>query len=159
MKNISKYITYLEATTSQTATRKGINNTPTDAELINMQLVAVRVFDVVRDHFKTPLRVSSFYRCLKLNTAVGGAKNSQHKTGQAIDIQGTGNVSNKAIFEFIKNNLEFDQLIAEFPIEGKAMWIHVSLCVNKNRQEAIIATKKFGKTVYLSYDGNEKLLK
>ena len=102
MKNISKYITYDEATTSQTAIRKGIDNTPTNTELINMQLVAVRVFDVVRDHFKTPLRVSSFYRCLKLNTTVGGAKNSQHKLGQAIDMQGTGDVTNKAIFKFIK---------------------------------------------------------
>lgn len=141
MKNISKYITYLEATTSQTATRKGINNTPTDAELINMQRVAVRIFDVVRDHFKTPLRVSSFYRCLKLNTAVGGAKNSQHKTGQAIDIQGTGNVSNKAIFEFIKNNLEFDQLIWEFGNETNPAWVHVSYVSKEKNRKQIITVK------------------
>lgn len=141
MKNISKYITYLEATTSQTATRKGINNTPTDAELINMQVVAVRIFDVVRDHFKTPLRVSSFYRCLKLNTAVGGAKNSQHKTGQAIDIQGTGNVSNKAIFEFIKNNLEFDQLIWEFGNETNPAWVHVSYVSKEKNRKQIITVK------------------
>lgn len=141
MKNISKYITYLEATTSQTATRKGINNTPTDAELINMQRVAVRIFDVVRDHFKTPLRVSSFYRCLKLNTAVGGAKNSQHKTGQAIDIQGTGNVSNKAIFEFIKNNLEFDQLIWEFGNEANPAWVHVSYVSKEKNRKQIITVK------------------
>lgn len=141
MKNISKYITYLEATTSQTATRKGINNTPTDAEIINMQLVAVRIFDVVRDHFKTPLRVSSFYRCLKLNAAVGGAKNSQHKLGQAIDIQGTGDLTNKEIFNFIKNNLDFDQLIWEFGNETNPAWVHVSYVSKEKNRKQIITVK------------------
>ena len=141
MKNISKYITYLEATTSQTASRKGIDNSPTDAELINMKLVAIRVFDVVRDHFKTPLRVSSFYRCLKLNTAVGGAKNSQHKLGQAIDMQGTGDVTNKQIFEFIKNNLDFDQLIWEFGNEANPAWVHVSYVSKEKNRKQILYVK------------------
>ena len=141
MKNISKYITYLEATTSQTASRKGIDNSPTDAELINMKLVAIRVFDVVRDHFKTPLRVSSFYRCLKLNTAVGGAKNSQHKLGQAIDMQGTGGVTNKAIFEFIKKNLDFDQLIWEFGNEANPAWVHVSYVSKEKNRKQILYVK------------------
>ena len=141
MKNISKYITYLEATTSQTAIRKGIDNKPTDAELINMQLVAIRVFDVVRDHFKTPLRVSSFYRCLKLNTAVGGAKNSQHKLGQAIDMQGTGDVTNKKIFEFIKKNLDFDQLIWEFGNEANPAWVHVSYVSKEKNRKQILYVK------------------
>ena len=141
MKNISKYITYLEATTSQTASRKGIDNTPTDAELINMQLVAIRVFDVVRNHFKTPLRVSSFYRCLKLNTVVGGSKNSQHKTGQAIDMQGTGDVTNKEIFEFIKNNLDFDQLIWEFGNESNPAWVHVSYVSKEKNRKQILYVK------------------
>ena len=141
MKNISKYITYLEATTSQTAIRKGIDNKPTDAELINMQLVAIRVFDVVRDHFKTPLRVSSFYRCLKLNAAVGGAKNSQHKLGQAIDMQGTGDVINKEIFEFIKKNLDFDQLIWEFGNELNPAWVHVSYVSKQKNRKQILYVK------------------
>ena len=141
MKNISKYITYLEATTSQTAIRKGIDNSPSDAELINMQLVAIRVFDVVRDHFKTPLRVSSFYRCLKLNTAVGGAKNSQHKLGQAIDMQGTGDVTNKKIFEFIKKNLDFDQLIWEFGNELNPAWVHVSYVSKQKNRKQILYVK------------------
>jgi len=141
MKNISKYISYLEATTSQTAIRKGIDNTPTNAELINMQLVSIRVFDVVRNHFKTPLRVSSFYRCLKLNTAVGGAKNSQHKLGQAIDIQGTGDVTNKQIFDFIKNNLDFDQLIWEFGNEANPAWVHVSYVSKEKNRKQVITVK------------------
>ena len=141
MKNISKYITYLEATTSQTAIRKGIDNSPSDAELINMKLVAIRVFDVVRDHFKTPLRVSSFYRCLKLNAAVGGAKNSQHKLGQAIDMQGTGDVINKEIFEFIKKNLDFDQLIWEFGNELNPAWVHVSYVSKQKNRKQILYVK------------------
>lgn len=141
MKNISKYITYLEATTSQTASRKSIDNTPSNAELINMQLVAIRVFDVVRNHFKTPLRVSSFYRCLKLNTAVGGAKNSQHKAGQAIDMQGTGDVTNKEIFDFIKANLDFDQLIWEFGNEANPAWVHVSYVSKEKNRKQILTVK------------------
>lgn len=134
MKNISKYITYLEATTSQTATRKGIVNTPGEKELINMQLVGIRVFDVVREHFNTPLRVSSFYRSLLLNNSIGGSKTSQHVKGQAIDIQGTGDVSNKMIFEYIKDNLDFDQLINEYNYS----WVHVSyVSKDKNRKQIL----------------------
>jgi zinc D-Ala-D-Ala carboxypeptidase len=134
MKDISKYITYLEATTSQTATRKGIVNTPGNKELANMQLVATKVFDVVREHFDTPLRVSSFYRSLLLNNSVGGSKTSQHVKGQAIDIQGTGKVTNKMIFDYIKDNLDFDQLINEYNYS----WVHVSyVSGGKNRKQIL----------------------
>jgi len=134
MKNISKYITYLEATTSQTAIRKGIVNIPGDKELINMQLVGIRVFDVIRKHFKTPLRVSSFYRSLLLNNSIGGSKTSQHVKGQAIDIQGTGKVTNKMIFDYIKENLDFDQLINEYNYS----WVHVSyVSKEKNRKQIL----------------------
>ena len=126
MKNISKYISYQEATTSQTAVRKGIKNEPGDNELLAMQLVGIRVFDVVREHFKTPLRVSSFYRSPELNKAVGGSRTSQHVKGQAIDIQGTGKVTNKMIFDFIKENLDFSQLIWEYGTDKNPAWVHVS---------------------------------
>lgn len=138
MKNISKYITYLEAITSQTATRKGIVNIPGDKELINMQLVGIRVFDVIREHFNIPLRVSSFYRSLLLNNSVGGAKTSQHIKGQAIDIQGTGEVSNKMIFDYVKDNLDFDQLIWEFGTDKNPAWVHVSyVSKDKNRKQIL----------------------
>lgn len=135
MKNISKYISYQEATTSQTAVRKGIKNEPGDNELLAMQLVGIRVFDVVREHFKTPLRVSSFYRSPELNSAIGGSsRTSQHVKGQAIDIQGTGKVTNKMIFDFIKENLDFDQLINEFNYS----WVHVSyVSKEKNRKQIL----------------------
>ena len=135
MKNISKYISYQEATTSQTAVRKGIKNEPGDNELLAMQLVGIRVFDVIRDHFKTPLRVSSFYRSPELNSAIGGSsRTSQHVKGQAIDIQGTGKVTNKMIFDYIKENLDFDQLINEYNYS----WVHVSyVSKEKNRKQIL----------------------
>ena len=135
MKNISKYITYQEATTSQTAVRKGIKNEPGDNELLAMQLLGIRVFDVVREYFKTPLRVSSFYRSPELNSAIGGSsRTSQHVKGQAIDIQGTGKVTNKMIFDFIKESLDFDQLINEYNYS----WVHVSyVSKEKNRKQIL----------------------
>lgn len=134
MKNISKYITYQEATTSQTAVRRGIKNVPSDKELVAMQLVGIRIFDSVREHFGTPLRVSSFYRSPELNKAVGGSSTSQHVKGQAIDIQGTGNVTNKMIFDYIKDNLDFDQLINEYNFS----WVHVSyVSKEKNRKQVL----------------------
>ena len=138
MKNISKYITYAESVNSQTATRKKIDNTPNEMELISMQLVALRVFDNVREHFNTPIRVSSFFRSTELNKAVGGARTSQHTKGQAIDMQGTGKLSNKMIFDYIKENLDFDQLIWEFGDKNNPAWVHVSyVSREKNRKQIL----------------------
>ena len=141
MKIISKYITYEEATHSQTATRKGIKNEPNDTELVCMQLVATEVFDVVREHFNKPLIVSSFYRSLSLNKAVGGAKTSQHMKGQAIDIQGTGFVTNKMIFDYIKDELNFDQLIWEFGDNKNPAWVHVSYNSKNNNRKQVVYIK------------------
>ena len=138
MKNISKYISYKEAITSQTATRNKIENTPNELELVCMQLVGLRVFDVVREHFNVPIRVSSFFRSLALNKAVGGSKTSQHVKGQAIDMQGSGKVSNKMIFDYIKDNLDFDQLIWEFGTDKNPAWVHVSyVSKDKNRKQIL----------------------
>lgn len=137
MNSISKYISYVEATQSQTATRKKIANVPTPSQLKNMEHVAKNVFDKVREHFGTPLRVSSFFRCEALNKAVGGAKTSQHVKGMAIDMQGTGDVTNAMIYEYIKNNLEFDQLIWEFGTDTEPAWVHVSLVNGFNRKQII----------------------
>lgn len=138
MEKISKYITFEEATISQTAVRKGILNAPSKFELINMQLVAIRVFDVVREHFGVPLKVSSFFRCLRLNNAVGGSATSQHVKGQAIDMQGTGKVTNQMIFDYVKENLDFDQLIHEYGTDTNPAWVHVSyVSKEKNRKQVL----------------------
>ena len=138
MRNISKYITYQEAITSQTAIRNKIDNTPNELELISMQLVALRVFDVVREHFNIPIKVSSFFRSYSLNKAVNGSKTSQHVNGRAIDMQGTGKLSNKMIFDYVKDNLDFDQLIWEYGNKTNPAWVHVSyVSKDKNRKQIL----------------------
>jgi len=134
MMEISKYITLAEATTSQTAVRKNIANIPNAQQLESMKLVAVNVFDKVREHFGKPIRVSSFFRSLLLNNAVGGSKTSQHVKGEAIDMQGMDGITNEQIFNYIKDNLDFDQLINEYNFS----WVHVSYKKSGNRKQVLI---------------------
>lgn len=137
--NISKHITLLEATKSQTATRSGIVNTPNEVQLEAMRLVAEVCFEPIREHFGIPLIVSSFFRCEALNKAVGGSKTSQHCKGEAIDIDADGSsVTNKQIFEWAKANLKFDQLINEYPDEtGNPAWVHISFSKHGNRNQVL----------------------
>lgn len=141
MDRISKYVSYREGTFSQTAKRYRIDNTPNANELERMKYVATEIFDKVREHFNKPLTVSSFFRCKALNSKIGGSATSQHMTGEAIDIDAdfTPGVTNKQIFEWIRDNCEFDQLIEEFPDKtGNPSWVHVSLKKNgKNRKQVL----------------------
>ena len=143
---ISKYISLDEATKSPTAKRLGIENKPTKDHLENMRRVAINVFDKVREHFSVPIGVSSFYRSQELNDAVpGSSKTSQHRTGEAIDIDADiyGNVTNLDIFNYIKDNLVFDQLIGEYPdASGKWSWVHVSLKKSGNRKQVLVKLRK-----------------
>ena len=147
---ISKHISYKEATQSQTATRKGISNDPDAYQLQNMQLLAEKVFEPIREHFGVPIAINSFFRSQKLNKAIGGAAGSQHTQGRAIDIDDTlGGVSNKQMFEYIKNHLDFDQLIWEFGDNNNPAWVHISyVSPTENRNRVLKASKKNGKTVY-----------
>ena len=147
---ISKHISYKEATQSQTAARKGISNDPDAYQLQNMQLLAEKVFEPIREHFGVPIAINSFFRSQKLNKAIGGASGSQHTQGRAIDIDDTlGGVSNKQMFEYIKNHLDFDQLIWEFGDNNNPAWVHVSYVSEiENRRRVLKASKKNGKTVY-----------
>lgn len=159
MTNISPHITYKEGTFSATAARLGLKNDPLPMTIETMKITAEKVFEPVRLHFKTPIRVISFFRSLAVNKAVGGAKHSQHMVGEAIDIQGTGGTSNADLFGYIMSSILFDQVIAEFPVNGEPAWIHVSFTIKRtNRREALVAVKLKGKTVYLPYRGNEKLV-
>jgi len=147
---ISNHISYKEATASQTAVRKGIDNTPSEYQLQNMKLVAEKIFEPLREHFKRPIAINSFFRSQKLNKAIGGATGSQHTQGRAIDIDDTlGGVTNKQMFDWIKDNLDFDQLIWEFGNEKNPDWVHVSyVSENENRRRVLRALKKNGKTIY-----------
>lgn len=154
MSNISAHITLAEAIKSQTATRKGIDNIPTEEHLANMQYLAETIFEPLRAHFNKPLGISSFYRGPKLNKAVGGSATSQHVNGEAMDIDGDifGGVSNTDIFNYIKSNLPFDQLIYEFGTDVNPDWVHVSIRRDgKNRKQILKAVKQGTKTVYLPW--------
>ena len=148
MKNLSANLTYAEAIASQKATRSNIKNEPTPEILARMVLVANNIFQPIRDHFKKPIRVSSFFRNAQVNKLVGGSVNSQHMAGEAIDLQGTNGLTNAQIFEYVRQNLNFDQLIWEFGTTKEPAWVHVSFRGagrGKNRKMvfAVGVNKKF----------------
>lgn len=147
---ISKHISYKEATQSQTATRLGIPNVPSQYDVQNMQLLAEKVFEPLREFFDVPIYVSSFYRSKELNQAIGGSSRSQHCEGRAIDLDDVyGGVTNAEIFQFIANILDYDQLIWEFGNDENPAWVHVSyVSEDQNRKQMLRATKKNGKTIY-----------
>ena len=136
---LSKHFTLSEMTKSQTGARKGIDNTPGPEVVANLVVLCVNVLEKVRNHWGDPITVNSGYRCPKLNKAIGGAKNSQHVVGQAADIEISG-VDNKILFSWIRDNLEFDQLILEYYKEGipSSGWVHVSWNPAGNRKNVLI---------------------
>ncbi len=141
---ISKHLSFEEATHSDTADSLGIvNNNPNLSVIANMKLLADNVFEPIREHFKAPINVSSMYRGLNLNNAVKGSITSQHCSGQAMDIDNV-KPTNKEVFDYIKKNLIFDQLINEHDYS----WIHVSFSNVKNRKQVLRAKKVNGRTVY-----------
>jgi hypothetical protein len=152
---LSEHLSLAEVTRSETAKRKGISNMPTDAHLENFKLLAEKVFEPIRKHFGKPIHISSGYRSAALNKAVGGALSSQHCSGEAIDIDMDGNgngITNKMVFDYIKENLEFDQLIWEFGTDANPDWVHVSYeSTGKQRKQILKAVRKGGATSYAPY--------
>ena len=143
---LSKNLTLSEATKSHTAIKYGISNKPSGDHLSNLIQIANKIFQPIRDHFNEPIIVSSGYRSKALNDLIGGASGSQHSKGEALDLDGS--VENAYIFEFIKNNLEFDQLIWEFGDDSNPDWVHVSYKTENNRGEILEAYKSNGRTRY-----------
>lgn len=148
MKNISKNISYSEATHSNTAINREIKNEPDSKQLASMVLLAEKVFQPLREHFGKPIQVTSFFRSIALNRAIGGASNSQHLAlnGAAIDIK-----IDKEMFLWIKDNLDFDQLIYEFGTDEHPQWVHVSYKAENNRKQVLKAIKEKGRTKYVDY--------
>ena len=150
---ISPNLNLAEITRSDTAKRHGIDNTPTAEHLENFKLLADKVFEPIREHFKTPIFISSGYRSKTLNSFIKGSLSSQHCTGQAIDIDmdgSNGEVTNRMVFDFIKNKLDFDQLIWEFGTDFNPDWVHVSYVKGKNRKQKLKAVRSGGKTSYIN---------
>jgi len=151
---LSNYLSLAEVTRSDTAKRKGISNEPTAEHLENMKTIAVEVFDKVREYFGVPIFVSSGYRSAALNKAIGGSSTSDHNLGRALDLDqdGHGNgVTNADVFNFIKNTLEFDQLIWEFGTDKNPDWVHVGYRKGANRKQILKAVREGGKTKYVPY--------
>lgn len=150
MERISKHITYKEAVRSNTALRLNINNIPNDYEISNMVGIASNVFEPLREYVGGPIRINSFYRCEELNRAIGGSSRSQHCEGRAIDLDDTlGYKTNAEMYQYIKENLSFDQLIWEFGDNTNPDWIHVSyIHPDENRKRCLRAERINGRTSY-----------
>ena len=140
-KKISDHISFKEATHSETAKRLGIKNTPSEDHIKNMQLVSEKIFEPLREWADHPIRINSMYRSEELNSRIGGAISSAHKEGLAIDLTSIGSKTNLELFYYIKDNLDFDQLIWEFGDEPR--WLHVSYKKEGNRKQVLV-TKKQG---------------
>jgi hypothetical protein len=150
---ISKHLSLAEVSRSETAKRRGINNTPTSEHLANFKKLAENIFEPIREHFGVPIIISSGYRSKELNAAIGGSLTSQHCQGEAIDIDMDGtSITNAQIFNYIKDNLNFDQMIWEFGTDKNPDWVHVSYeSTGKQRKQILKAVKSGGKTSYIAY--------
>ena len=148
---ISKHISDREGTYSRTAERLDINNVPDDDQLKAMELIAEKVFEPLRKWVGGAIKINSFFRSVKLNKAIGGSSKSQHCHGQAIDIDDTYKVvANSDMYDYIKNNLDFDQLIWEFGDDDNPNWVHVSYVSEEdNRNRCLKAYKEQGRSKYM----------
>ena len=144
MKKISKHISYKEATYSDTAKSKGISNKPKKEHIENMELIGEKIFEPLREFLGHPIKVNSMFRSEELNSALKGAYKSQHMTGNAIDITSMGGKTNLEMFYYIKDNLDFDQLIWEFGLENPK-WIHVSYVSKKENRKRVLITRRKGR--------------
>lgn len=151
---ITEHVSYKEAIKSNTAIRKGIENIPSGEQMENIKLLCENVFEPLREHVGGPIAINSLFRSPELNRAIGGSSTSQHCAinGAAIDIDDTyGKMSNADMFKFIKDNLDFDQMIWEYGDDDNPDWVHVSYKKRDNRNQILKCKKIKGKTVYSIY--------
>lgn len=149
---LSAHFALAEFTRSESAKRHGVSNEPTPEHLENLKVLCEKVLEPIRMKFG-PINISSGYRSKALNHYIGGSLKSQHCEAKAadIDMDGMGGASNTEIFNFIKDTLDFDQLIWEFGDNNKPDWVHVSYNKGANRKQVLRALKVNGKTAYAPY--------
>ena len=147
---LTNNFTLEELTKSETALRRGLDNTPTVEVVENLKVLAEKVLQPVRDHFAKGVKVNSGYRAPEVNAAVGGSKTSDHCLGMAADIEIPG-LPNAELAQWIEANLEYTQLILEFYTQGvpDSGWVHVSYDPANLKKQSLTAVKREGKTVYL----------
>ena len=154
---ISKHVSYKEGVYSITALRLGLKNDPSEEHLQNMKVLSEKVFEPLREYVGSPIKINSFYRGPELNKAIGGSAKSQHCHGQAMDIDDTFNgFSNSTMFNWIRMNLDYDQMIWEFGNDNNPDWVHVSyVSKEKNRNRCLKAFKnEANKTQYMFISEN-----
>jgi hypothetical protein len=151
---LSEHLDLAEVTRSDSAKRKGISNMPTPEHIENFKKLAENIFEPIRKHFGVPIHISSGYRSKELNALIGGVKTSDHCFGMAIDLDQQGHssgITNKQVFDFIKSNLKFKQLIWEGGSKQEPDWVHVSYDEKNLKNEVLLATKVAGKMQYSKY--------
>jgi hypothetical protein len=143
--NLSTHVTLKEFQSSVSATTHGINNQMSASQIESAKMLCENIFEPLRTYLNTPIKISSGFRSVQLNKMIGGSKTSQHTKGEAMDIK----IGAKG-FNYIKDNLNFDQLIWEFGNDDNPQWVHVSFS-SRNRKQVLKASKKNGKTIYSNY--------
>ena len=147
---LTENFSLLELTKSQTAERKGIDNTPSPTHQENLKSLCEMILQPIRDHFGQVVSVSSGYRSPELCVAIGSSTQSQHAKGQASDFEIFG-ISNKELADYIDQNLDYDQLILEYwkgEDEPNSGWVHCSYTNGNNRKQYLRAYKENGSTKY-----------
>lgn len=158
MRYISKHISWSEAVKSKTAEKHEIENTPNENQIQEMKKLAKNIFEPLREWAGHPIRVNSFFRSPELCLKLKSKATSQHTKGQAIDIDSLGEKTNAELFNYIKDNLSFDQLIWEFGDDENPDWIHVSFVnENTNRGNILKAIKDNKKTKYVFYNAEKEV--
>ena len=147
--NLTENFSLVELTKSQTAERKGIDNTPSTEHQENLKSLCTSILQPIRDHFSRVVSVSSGYRSVELCVAIGSSTGSQHAKGEAADFEIFG-LSNKELADWINENLDYDQLILEYWKESdpNSGWIHCSYSEGNNRKQYLRAYKENGSTKY-----------
>ena len=146
--NLSPHFTLAEMTFSDTATRKGIDNTPSPEVIANLTALCVNVLEPLRAALG-PVHITSGYRSPALNVAIGGSKVSAHMEGKAADVNVPGKTLAE-VFNWLQANAPYDQIIREFPPGG---WVHCSFAGAQGRRKGLLAVHEWGKTIYYPQDG------
>lgn len=145
---LSPHVSLMEFEHSDTAITYGIPNKMNNTETQKAIDLCMNVFEPIRTHLGKPIKINSGFRSLAVNKRLGGAKNSQHCFGEAMDLD----IQDKEVFDWIKDNVNFDQLIYEHGTDHAPQWIHVSFRKGRNRNQVLRAIKQAGKTKYVAYE-------
>jgi hypothetical protein len=146
--NLSKHVTRAEFERSDTAIRHGISNSMTESDIVRAKELCENVFEPIRAHLGKPIRVNSGYRSPAVNKRISSSsKTSQHSLGEAIDLD----LHDRDLFEWIIDNVVFDQLIYEAGNDTGADWFHISYRKSRNRKQVLRMIKIGGKSTYIPY--------